>query len=699
MTQDSRCGRWPLLALAILLLAAASCDRSTPTPSPSQAQDQAVLAKDPPSRATQSLVQSVLAKDPRDVDPDWIDLHFEFSADAPSALLDTADPERFESRLRSHFRARPDVGGLPTGFIRNRRDTATFYDQGQLKIRTFEPVPFELPVDWAPSDQSLTFVAELHSWRFINDLVVAHQETGNSEYLRAAESVILDWIEQNPHQAPAHRRAWHEGAVAKRIMVLLNLFNYYKNAERDSAIGLSMLLALVVQHAEYLAGGEHYRPGGNHGIRQDIGLIAAALALPEARRSKTWMRIGLQRLLEEQVKVGFSREGVWREHSPTYHHYVMQRLDELVTLIDQNEFDEDIDFLKKLTEQSRRYMTHVLTPAGRFPPVGDSDEQQPRISRSVDCPSVRYVLSGGAEGERPLDLDGLFPDAGEVVFRDTWGDELRRASDALYINMHAAFHPGFGHRHADDLSFVMFGHGRWWILEAGKYGYEKDRWRAFIESAQAHNGYTLDGAALRPLDGGDPSKDAFFEEHIVSTDDLAAARAHTNRFPQDGVSVTRTFIFLRDRRTLVLLDHLTSPEPGAWRGYLHLPPDMVTSQPDPTTVLGSVESHPEIALEIVTEVEKTIAVDIALGREEPLLGWHSPSFLEMIPAPTVTLDRQGKDLIVATIIRIRDLDALPIREVSSERNEDSDTVAWREGAERFQIDVSRVAPLAVEWVD
>lgn len=636
---------------------------------------------------------------PLEIDGQWILSRL----DLPTAVREQLeanlnDSAKFENQLRSFFFDQPPVRGLPKDFIINRNDAADLFDRGLLQIRSFAPIPFEVPINWADKRFPPTYLAELHSWRFVNDLLVAYQQTGRPRYFDAMESVIIDWITANRFDDPAHSRAWHEGAVAKRTLVLLNLFDHYRQTDAKTRVPLRAIIALVVQHAEFLAWGAHYKPAGNHGIRQDIALLAVSFALPSARRSDEWQKLALRRLVNEQIQLGFSSEGVWREHSPGYHYYVMRLFEDLLYLIEQNEGEgARTTFLTELIDKSQRYLTHVLTPAGKLPPVGDSSERRLALTKSIDHPSVRYVLSGGERGAPPDALDGFFPDAGEVVFRDTWGDERRAARDAVYIHMHAAFHPGFGHRHADDLSFVMFGHGRWWISEAGKFGYSRNRWRDFIESAQAHNGYTFEGAALGALASEDPSKDAFFEASFVSTDDLAAARAHTTRFQQDGVEATRTFIFLRERHTLVLLDQLTSPERGAWQGYLHMPADMVLSRAGPASVIGVVESHPELILDIAWEHAKTQKIDIAVGREDPLLGWHSPRSLEMIPAPTIVLERDGADFLVATIIQIHDREAPTIQDVSSQRSGSSYLVTWREGADEHRISVSVREPLVVQW--
>ncbi|UCD74900.1 MAG: heparinase II/III family protein [Phycisphaerales bacterium] len=697
-------GRIPLkflVAIAVLVLLFAGLiwgvARNTTAPDPLRDRLPAGEGAEPRSVAAGPVAELLLA-DPRTVDARWILAHLQFPGEQEARAREAAaDEERFDEFLGAYFRSRPDVRGLPMRFIRSRGDTIEFYDLGLLVIASHEPVPFEVPPDWGRTDLGLTFQAELHSWRFLTNFLTAYEETGREDYREVLEALVEDWIEKNPYENPAHPRAWHEGAMAKRILVLLNLFNRYKNMSEVGGLRLRTILAMIIQHAEFFASGEHYKPAGNHGIRQDIGLIAAAVAIPEARNTDSWLRIATERLRFQQVEPGFTPEGVWREHSPVYHNYVMRLFSDLLDIVDENGADADLDFLRELALKSRRYMAHVLTPTGHFPPVGDSGEERFGISRWSDGPAVRYSASGGEEGSPPDELDGFFPDAGEAVFRDNWGDDPRSAQNAFYIHMHAAFHPTFGHRHVDDLSFVFHGLGRWWIIETGKWGYERNKWRAYVESARAHNSYTFEHDALHWSDDEDPAKDVYFEDAMVSSDTLAAVRGRTNRFAPADTSVTRTIVFLRNRRTVLLLDHLESARRGDWQGYLHLPPDIEPARAGRARIVGRTSTHPDLELEITGEPEQVDSLEIVIGREDPLLGWYSPAFLEMVPAPTVVFERAGSDVLAATVIRVKDRDGPSVTDLVSARKNGECEIRWREGRELISITITTERPLQASW--
>jgi len=636
--------------------------------------------------------------DPARVPPSWLlgrlELPEPFSSRAAAA---GDDREAFEAVLRSYFLARPGLNGLPDpGLQRTLED----YRQGILHLSPNPPVPFVLPLDWGTEGLGANFLSQLHSLRFLPPLMDAVRTSGDPELFRVVEAVWLDWTAKNPPGAPMHARAWHEGSVARRIRVLLDLLNLYKDTGGPRSASLALLLSSLCQHAEFLASDDHYETGSNHGLRQDWGLLAAALAVPEFRRSGEWTAIALTRMREKQVGIGFSEEGVSREHSPAYHAYVVRMINHVGSLLRRNGYAGDLSWIDDLNRRSHRYLTHVLTPAGRFPPVGDSSETELGRSSARADPALMYAATSGARGRAPEALDGFFPDAGQAILRDTWGADPAEAARAVYVHLHAANHLAMCpvHRHADELSFVLHARGRWWILEAGKYAYDRDRWRDYVLSARAHNGYTLDGQALPPHRRTAMEKDVWLEPVGVSTPEIAAARAHTLRFATPGARADRTLVLLRRRRTLVLLDRLQAPGTGRWEGTLHLAPDLQV-RVDGLTARARAPGPEGAELEIVAEPGGTRGVTCVTGQVDPPLGWYSPSYGKLVPAPTLVFDRSGRDVVAATLVRVRGPGEPAVRGLGVRREDGACTLSWQEGRERVVLVVEDGSPLRVRLAE
>lgn len=613
---------------------------------------------------------------------------------ARQAKLALDDTKKFEKVLRDYFLSRPVLKGL---LLEAPASTVEQYKKGILELNPNPPVPFKLPMDWERKDLGANFLSQLHSLRYLPALMEGYKRNNDIELFQAVERVFLDWIRRNPYTSPMHPRAWHEGAVAARIRVLLHFLNFYKSTGGPQEASLTLLLSSIYQHAQFLTKDETYKSGGNHGLRQDWGLLAATLAVPEFKHSLRWQELALTRMKNKQINITFSPEGVYLEHSPAYHEYTVFMIKEITTLLQENGLQNEFVKFEELIKKSDRYLTHVLTPLGKFPPVGDSDEVELsyELESIVNDQYLKYSSTSGNAGIPPKELDGFYPLAGEAIFRDTWGIDHATASRSIYIHMHAANHLPIGHRHADELSFVLHGFGRWWILETGKYTYDKNDWREYATSANAHNGYTFNGKGLDSNKQTGNFKDVYFEESYVSTPELAAVRAHNSRFSEIGTKVSRTFVFLRNRKTLVLLDDLNTPKTGKWEAYLHLAPELEVTI-DKLKILARAPEINDTLLEIISEQKGTQAVTLVKGQKEPIQGWYSPDYGKIIPSPTLIFDRTGKDGVVSTLLRFRNDTEQKIERLKTELRGDYYYITWIEGDKKVGIKISKIQPLQVQ---
>lgn len=86
-------------------------------------------------------------------------------------------------------------------------------------------------------------------------------------------------------------------------------------------------------------------------------------------------------------------------------------------------------------------------------------------------------------------LVGDFTRSGYAVVRDK--DSMLFVTGMAYT---------LTHKHADDLSFVLFEHSRLIFIDSGKYGYNSDPMRRYVESAAAHNPIGLADQEIRSRD-------------------------------------------------------------------------------------------------------------------------------------------------------------------------------------------------------
>ena len=217
-----------------------------------------------------------LDANPLRVSASWIAERVTMADGSPIA---DGDAVALERALATTLAAGKPLRGLPEAFLTNRADSAKLLRSGQFRIADFDAQPFRLPLDWTAKERGLTYLGELHSWRYVHDLLAASLADDDAMALEAMESVALDWMASNPFSHPASDMAWHEGAVSKRILVLLKLLNECRTGPGFARLPRSAIVALLLQHAEYLAWGAYYMPLGNHGIRiprgQAVGRVVA----------------------------------------------------------------------------------------------------------------------------------------------------------------------------------------------------------------------------------------------------------------------------------------------------------------------------------------------------------------------------------------------------------------------------------------
>lgn len=181
----------------------------------------------------------------------------------------------------------------------------------------------------------------------------------------------------------------------------------------------------------------------------------------------------IRRLVESQ----FFYDGSWSEGSPDYGAQTWGGLENIVQLLkgysdpsgytdpqDGSRFD-DLDLASDfpLMQQARLALQKMHLPNGRPVPVHDtwSTSQRHTADRTEAylLPALGHACLGGGEG------------AQQTQFHLTWSG-------------------GYGHQHADNLSLLLFSHGRELLSDLG---YTHTAYRSWTLATAAHNTVVIDG--------------------------------------------------------------------------------------------------------------------------------------------------------------------------------------------------------------
>jgi hypothetical protein len=473
------------------------------------------------------------------------------------------------------------------------------------------PWPLTLPLDWdADPFEDLNWCSQLHQWRMVDPILQEYFNAGDAQLLREALRYALDWHRFHIIDRRETVRSWRSATVGLRALRIAFLLSKIEAGElQASQAELDALFELADEHARRLQD-ERFIALGNHGLFQVFGLALLARAAPDRPASNGGVAFA-ERKLKEILRSQFDDHGVHREHSPAYHFFVTKKIEELGAT---RHFD--VPEVTGILAAAEAVKPWLVFPDGREARIGDS----PGHRRRVPPPRrPRARLS-----DRRRYLVGDLTQSGYAVVRSPGS----RGASMLFIT---AMCHGTGHKHADDLSFELFEHGRRILVDSGKYKSFADPMRDYMVSAAAHNTISLDGVVIdrRHVEPGGSALTP------IECDGACFKLSGTTR-RRDLFTQHRTFLY-DPGRFLVIADHVVADERQTFVSSLHLPPELVPEVHD--SGFGcTLDDGRLLAGEVVTRA----TVDSVRGQRDPLAGWFSPRPGEVVPTTTIRALRRGR---------------------------------------------------------
>jgi Heparinase II/III-like protein len=379
---------------------------------------------------------------------------------------DPATPplERMQADDRGVF-----VRSYPTGSYREQIEEIR---GGALLVAPGKPPQPLDEIDWSVTDLGAYYETKLHGWAGLAQLLDSKERLPR-DVEDAVAVVIRDWFRCNAAWPGVSSSAWSEGSIVMRLSVILLAIDYYRAHGGLGDLRFIDLLYLAATNKDQLLVANY--PIGNHGLRQDIVLMSYVGNLPYSADAEEVSQLTGRRLAKMAREL-FSAEGIWKEHAPGYVHYALRHLTDLDRVAKDAALPAELPILENASA-SAAYLREVLTPDGELPPIGMSADAD--ISRTV----AKHWGIDGADGPYVRDRSAIFEDYGQAIYSSSQGGQQ-------YVLFHAAQNLPAGKRHADELSFIVHNHGRWWLVDSGHYTYEETPVHRFLVSARAHNTYS-----------------------------------------------------------------------------------------------------------------------------------------------------------------------------------------------------------------
>ncbi|MFI6479571.1 heparinase II/III family protein [Nonomuraea sp. NPDC050663] len=477
--------------------------------------------------------------------------------------------------------------------------TADDVMKGEVSLVGLPPVKLGKKINWDASpykNRSWEYV--FHSLRWMGTLVVAYENSGDDKFLERAKEITADWWRNNKPGA-SRPYVWKDHPVSLRTQALVCLSMHVDDPWLKDSLSA---------HAKLLSTPSLYKKGHNHGIDQDIALMAIG-----CRYKRTdWSKLAVRRLTET-VKLDVDSQGALREQAPRYAVYVYGRLQVAMTNMRECGIKVPGDIAGR-AESLKDFIAHSTQPNGYMAPLGDgSAETEPKMETGTPAQEVKVYRSGYAYG------------------RTEWGKP-----DSAYYSIR--FGPGMKyHGHEDHLGVTYYAQGRDILVDTGFHSYERSKYRYWTMSHEAHNVPTVVGARFRPRTASrlvDSSLDKDRQSYELTD------QAY-------GVSRTRKVLVNHGEDVMAVRDSAGGKKVrNIWRFADSL---TLVSNKGGVVVLG--DGKFKVALvQLSSSCRPLTGQKVERGGK---LGWVSPTYLSKKPA-TVVVSPAAADVLTIVVPGVED---------------------------------------------
>ena len=403
----------------------------------------------------------------------WLPHFAHYYVATPAVRRETVEASRArpeDARLR-------ELTGFSAGFgvarpvfaLADPRPAATKVLGGELDVPGLPARRIALPFAAGDLDNELGAGALSFAGLVVPQLLLrAYFESGEDRYLFAARDMIVGWAGHEARAWLPRGFLWNDHAIAARVPVLAAFWLAYRGHPVYDPAVAAAVLRFAARSGVLLARPAHFTAATNHGVMQNLALWHLALAFPELAESARYRRLAFERL-DEQMGFYIDDEGVVLEHSAGYHRTGLELLAMALRYLTLLEQPLPEAWARKY-EGALRIQAQLRRPDGSLPifgdtagePGGDTPPAGPLTTRLL--PDRRAApLAQISSWPRPVP-EALYPVAGYA----SWWRGADRGSQTVVA---WSYFPGHGHKHADEMSVLLWGSGRAWVSNVGYWPY------------------------------------------------------------------------------------------------------------------------------------------------------------------------------------------------------------------------------------
>jgi len=430
-------------------------------------------------------------------------------------------------------------------------------------------------------------------------------------------------------------------ATSARVRVLGEFWRIYRQrSDFRPAVGRAVL-EQAARYRSLLSDPGHFTFATNHGLMENLGLLQLELAFPTLPNGAHYRQLALDRL-DLQLSFLIDEAGVVRENSAGYQAYGLRMLSMIFRCMTLLGEPVPATWYQKYVS-GLAFLGRLERPDGTLPAFGDTDgaagDSAFRVT-DVDANGASGPLHARASRRPDRELS-VHPAAGYWIDWDgteSWPDPAGLSQTVVTWTRP----PAPSHKHADELSVILWSKGTSWLTSVGYWPYGEPG-RAEAESWAAANALHLANEDPTGLRTPNLLSSGWTPEISVLDLERRGPGAYTAR---------RQVMHLKPD-LWVILDHVAAdatetnetvwtlaPEVTAWRdatwrdassaSYLLEARDGTTAR---LTLLGS---------------PGTVARDHR-GSRSPFAGWHVVRAVPE-PAPAITVEQPAGDAWAVAVL-------------------------------------------------
>ena len=562
-------------------------------------------------------------------------------------------------------------------FINTNMDMEYHYDD-------FSQIDFT-----GPENENQEWRQQLNRFYWLDPLAVEYSKTKDENLALIARRTIEAWMDSHPYikKWPEVSQGHVTGDSTLSLSIRLGQLRFsgwwgsvpymHGSPHFDDDFVLRMYQSTIAQ-LEYLRGNIHKT--GNWRISQLDAICFLGIILPGAEK---YLEFAL-REINEAFRHQINPDGSHTEHNGGYHIWMMNVFTSYAILGKvRPEYGLRFDYGKVI--RMRNYAIHQYAPDGRLLGLNDDgrwyDNMAPENIRAMKNERDKVIIKLGLNPkEYPFHFTGLYPDAGQYYFRQSWS-----ANSPMVVYDITNF--GGGHCHTGRGGIQFFDGSRMLLMDPGSLNYDSDDpFTAAGKQTLMHNTVTIEdlvqttygnaradiiadlpgaAVAVSTYTGGYCSPYGSWLDRTSEKGNRSLAARHTRSM----IWIKDAFIFVIDTLTCIA-DHYK------FRSQWQM--DVGDAK---LTGNGACTDYPG-GNALVQAVECTSPLNCRLykGHKEPLLGYVAKNGARLgsgEPAPMLGIEgycEEGYDVTLAQIIVPFTGSAPP--EVSADFRETGGNMYW-----------------------